>query len=88
MKLTSQEQQENALDFIGMSESPEVCLSIDRAQLAEQMQYTNADTEDIEAIAQLIEATAKKYKVVGKGSGRGKGRTQHRKSSTGLGTVR
>jgi len=60
MKLSPNTQTENALDFIGMSNSPELCREIDRAQLAEQMQYTDADEEDVEAIARMIEAEARK----------------------------
>ncbi len=57
-KLTYEEQLGTALDFIGMSESPDCCLSIDRQQLAEQMQNTLADSDDVEEIARLIEAEA------------------------------
>ncbi len=56
--MTREQHEENARDFIGMSNSPELCRRIDRTQLAEQMQYTIWDAEDIEAIAALIEEIA------------------------------
>ncbi len=59
MKLTWQSHRENALDFIALSgPKPEPGERIDRQQLAEQMQYTIADAEDVEAIAKMIEQLA------------------------------
>lgn len=56
MKLNTEEIRENALDFIAMSDpKPQRGERIDRVQLAEQLQYTIADNEDIEEIAQKIE---------------------------------
>jgi hypothetical protein len=56
MKLTKQEHLNNAHDWISLSSSHlKPGDTVDRIALAEQMQYTNADNEDIEAIAQLIE---------------------------------
>ena len=59
MKLTQEEHRENARDFLAMS-SPavEVGERIDRDQLSEQLQYTDADSEDVEAIAEAIEEFA------------------------------
>ncbi|MFH1739018.1 MAG: hypothetical protein ABIH23_08415 [bacterium] len=54
MKLTPDEHIANAEDFINASGGLD-CREIDRQQLAEQMRYTDADDEDVEAIANLIE---------------------------------
>jgi hypothetical protein len=56
MKLTLDEITANAQDFIGMSENLKPGEKIDRTQLAEQMQYTIADSDDIAAIAEMIES--------------------------------
>jgi len=55
-KLTNEEIRENADEFISRSDNYPLN-HIDRASLAEQMQYTIADGEDIETIASLIEKT-------------------------------
>ncbi len=55
MKLTRDEHRENAEEFISLSDVQEIRV-VDRAALAEQMQYTYADAEDVEEIALLIEA--------------------------------
>ena len=61
MELTYEEQESNALDWIGMSIEPlEPGEKVDREQLKEQMTYTPADDEDIEAIAKLIEEETQK----------------------------
>ena len=55
MKLTAQEQIENAQDWVGASDGLTHDEVVDREALKEQFQYTIADDEDIEAIAQEIE---------------------------------
>ena len=55
MNLTNKEHTENAEDWIGSSQDLSQNEKVDRVQLAEQMSYTTADTEDIEEIALEIE---------------------------------
>lgn len=56
MNQTHGEHAQNAQDWIAMSSEPmKPGERVDRAQLAEQMAYTDADAEDIEAIAEIIE---------------------------------
>ncbi len=58
MKMSGEQHEANAQDWIAMSSpAPEPDEQVDRAQLAEQLRHTIADTEDVEAIASLIEAT-------------------------------
>lgn len=56
MRLTREEHEQNARDFLALS-SPAMQPgeTVEREQLADQMQYTVADEEDIETIAGLIE---------------------------------
>ena len=55
MKMTTNEHTQNAEDFIGMSQDLTADENIDREQLAEQLAHTNADSDDVEAIALEIE---------------------------------
>lgn len=61
MKLTPEEIKANAEDWIGMSFEPmPPGEKVDREQLKEQLYYTEADDEDVEAIAALIESIVNK----------------------------
>lgn len=63
MKLTKQQQYENARDWIANSSEPlQPNEKVDRIQLKEQMQYTVAENEDIEAIAEIIERLSNRRK--------------------------
>lgn len=59
MKLTHCDHESNAADWVGASQDLSHDEIVDREQLAEQMQYTEADAEDIEAIASEIERICK-----------------------------
>uniref|UniRef100_A0A6M3LQU3 Uncharacterized protein n=1 Tax=viral metagenome TaxID=1070528 RepID=A0A6M3LQU3_9ZZZZ len=59
MKLTGQGIKENAQDWVGASDGLTHDGKVDREALKEQFQYTIADDEDIEAIAQEIEQICK-----------------------------
>lgn len=84
MKLTREEHRVNAEDWIGASSEPlQPGELVDRAQLAEQLQYTNADAEDVGAIAQLIEEISSSTRLGPPvGDSRGGGRQWGRLSST------
>lgn len=56
MRMTTQQHRENAQDWIAASEKLEPGEVIDRVQLRHQLEYTIADEDDVEAIAQEIEA--------------------------------
>lgn len=56
MRMTTQQHRENAQDWIAASSPSYHGEDVDRAQLAGQLVYTIADNEDVNAIAQEIEA--------------------------------
>lgn len=59
MKMSTNEHTQNAEDFIGMSQDLAPDEKIDRDQLAEQLANTDADPDDLEAIAIEIEHICK-----------------------------
>ncbi len=56
MNMNHDEHKQNAADFIALSSDLARGEKIDRAELRQQLAHTYADDEDVEAIAEMIEA--------------------------------
>ena len=56
MNMSYDEHKQNAADFIALSSDLARGEKIDRAELRQQLAHTYADDDDVEAIAEMIEA--------------------------------